>query len=191
MGELALTSGFNNDQINLIKQQVAPGVTDGELALFLAVCQRTGLDPFSKQIYSIRRKGKMVIQTGIDGYRAIADRQGNYAGSDEPIFDEKLSEYQMRNLKRTKPLTATVTVYKVVAGVRCPFTATASWDSYCPPPDNNQDSMWRKFPFLMLAKCAEALALRKGWAAQMSGVYTDAEMQQAGGEFVDVGNGQS
>jgi phage recombination protein Bet len=182
------THGLNPEQVDLIKRTICAGATNDELALFIAICNRTGLDPFSKQIYAIRRTSKgvsrMVIQTGIDGYRAIADRQNNYAGSDEPLFNDGQTEYQML-VSKAPILTATVTVYKVVSGVRCPFTATANWDSYCPV--SGQDSMWQKFPFLMLAKCAEALALRKGWATQLSGLYTDAEMQQSGKpEYVEV-----
>lgn len=171
------------DQVELIKRTYCKGASDDELALFLNVAKRTGLDPFSRQIYAVFRKDKqtgkdvMTIQTGIDGYRQIADRQGNYAGSDDPTFNEGLSEFAMRKSGESI-LTATVTVWKIVAGVRCPFTATAGWDSYCPAYESLQ-RMWKQFPYLMLAKCAEGLALRKGWAAQMSGVYTDAEMQQA------------
>lgn len=180
---LTQATAWGPDQVDLIKRTICKGGSDDDLLLFMAVCQRTGLDPFSKQIYAVFRKDyktgreTMCIQTGIDGYRQIADRQGNYAGSDDPLYNLGHSEYQMRSAGESV-LTATVTVWKLVGGVRCPFTATAGWDSYCPKPPS--DKMWIQFPFLMLAKCAEALALRKGWAAQISGVYTDAEMQQAG-----------
>lgn len=186
MTELAVIqpgSYFSDSQLDLLKTQICPGATDGELALFTAICQRTGLDPFSRQIYAIQRwdnkanRYKMVIQTGIDGYRQIADRQANYAGSDEPLFNDGLTEYQMRASGQKLPVTASVTVYKLIAGVRCPFTATAAWESYYP--GDKQGQMWLKFPYLMLAKCAEALALRKGWAAHMQGVYVQEEMQQA------------
>ena len=84
----ALTT-FNPSQLELIKNQIAKGCTDAEIEYFIGVCQRTGLDPFQRQIYAIRRKDnkveKMTIQTGIDGYRLIADRTGRYAGSDDPI----------------------------------------------------------------------------------------------------------
>ena len=63
------------DQVELIKSQIAVGATDDELKLFLHVADKSGLDPLSKQISFIKRSGKMTIQTAIDGFRSIADRQ--------------------------------------------------------------------------------------------------------------------
>lgn len=164
--------GFEPSKVQLIKSLVADGATDNELALFLYTAQRTGLDPLAKQIYCIKRQGKMTIQAGIDGYRLIADRTGKYAGNDDPVFGP---DHQVGNT--TAPTSATVTVWKLVGGVRCPFTSTARWSEYCP--GGNQAFMWHKMPYLMLGKCAEALALRKAFPAELSGIYTDAEMDQA------------
>lgn len=164
---------FSQDQIELIKNTVAKGASNDELSLFLHQCKKTGLDPLSKQIYFQKRGGKMTILTGIDGYRLIAHRSGLYAGADPTIFDNE-----------EDPKKATVTVYKIVAGVRCPFSATARWEQYFP--GDAQGFMWRKMPHLMLEKCAEALALRKAFPAELSGVYTDAEMEQADRPIVTV-----
>ena len=70
-----------------------------------------------------------------------------------------------------------MTVYKIVGGQRCGFTATARWDQYFP--GEKQGFMWKKMPHLMLGKCAEALAIRKAFPAELSGLYTQEEMQQA------------
>jgi len=170
-------SGFSRGEIDLIKETVAKGATDLELKLFLADAKRRGLDPFARQIYCIPRGGKMTIQTSIDGFRLIADRSGAYAGSDDASFVEDDGD-----LKR-----ASVTVYKMVQGQRCPFTATARWDEYC---QKGGAGLWDKMPYNMLAKCAEALALRKAFPAELSGIYTHDEMMQAGGPIIDHATGE-
>lgn len=166
-------SKFTKSQVDLIKATIAKGASDDELKMFLYVCQRTGLDPFTKQIHLVprwdSRLGKEVRMpiVGIDGLRSIAERTDNYAGNDDPIYDDE-----------AKPNKATVSVYKIVQGQRVAFTATARWSQYCPP--ENQAFMWNKMPHLMLGKCAEALALRKAFPAVMSGLYVAEEMAQAG-----------
>ena len=159
-------------QVDLIKSQIAKGATDDELKLFLHVADKSGLDPLSRQIYFIKRSGKMTIQTGIDGFRAVADRTGQYVGSSDPVFEEN----------GEIPSKATVTVNKVVGGVVGNFTATARWEEYYP--GKSQGFMWDKMPHTMLGKCAEALALRKAFPAQLSGLYTGDEMDQAGDQGI-------
>lgn len=166
------------DQIEVIRDQVAPKATDAELALFLNVAKASGLDPFRKQVYAIHRYDKqrgqvMTIQTGIDGYRVIAERTGAYMGNDDPVFTYEDST-------RPYPTTATVTVWKLVAGQRCAFTATARWKEYVATKrDGSPQAMWAGKPHVMLAKCAEALALRKAFPGDLSGLYTKEEMDQA------------
>jgi phage recombination protein Bet len=169
--EVMKYDNITSEQVDLIKSQVAVGATDNELRLFLYVADKSGLDPVTKQIYFIKRGGKMTIQTAIDGFRAIADRTGQYSSSDEPIFEEI----------GNNPVKATVTVGKVVQGVEGKFTASARWSEYYP---EKNAFMWDKMPHTMLGKCAEALALRKAFPAQLSGLYTGDEMDQAGKEGI-------
>lgn len=156
---------FTPQQVALIKRQIAQGATDDELDLFIEVCKGTGLNPFMKQIYAIKRGDKMTIQTGIDGYRLLAARTGELAGIDDAAYDTE---------DESHPGRASVTVWRFMQGQRVPFTATARWREY-----SAENSMWKKMPYLMLAKCAEALALRKAFPAELSGVYTAEEMSQA------------
>lgn len=171
---------LSREKIELIKQTVAKGATDLELELFLHACKRTGLDPLMKQVYAIKRwsnadkREVMAFQTGIDGYRLIADRTGRYAGSDEPTYIVGSDGF---------PEVASVTVYKMFDGQRCAFSASARWKEYVQVNrEGKPTSMWVKMPFLMLGKCAEALALRKAFPAELSGVYTHEEMMQADNE---------
>lgn len=165
--------GFTRERIDLIKRTVAKDATDDELQMFLNQANKMGLDPLTKQIYFQKYKNrktgewKVTIIVGIDGYRVTAARTGLYAGSDDAVFDDPKN-----------PTIATVTIYKMVGGQRCPFTASARWNEYCPQPP--QDHMWRKMPNTMLAKCAEGLALRKAFPAELGGAYIKEEMDQAG-----------
>jgi phage recombination protein Bet len=167
---------FNNEQVALIKSQIAPKATDSELKLFLYQAQRTGLDPLTRQIYCIHRKQKqgdnwiekMTVQTAIDGFRVIAERSGDYGGQDEPEFIEKDG----------KIICCKVKVYKFRGDQRYQASVgVAYWDEYVP--QSGQDHMWRKMPHTMISKVAEALALRKAYPQDLSGLYTTEEMQQA------------
>jgi len=177
LNNIELPQGFSLEQAKLIKTAIAKDATDEEFSLFLYTAQRTGLDPLTKQIHLVRRKVKqsdgsfktiMSVQTGIDGYRTIAERTGQLAGIDDAVYDTE---------EASSPNKATVTVYKMINNQRCPFTATARWKEYYP--GETHGFMWSKMPYLMLAKCAEALALRKAFPNDLSGIYTNEEMHQA------------
>lgn len=177
---------FSDSQVRLLKSTILDEQTSNdELALFSLVCGRTGLDPFARQIYGIRRKGKLTFQTSIDGYRLIADRTQKYAGSDDAIFDEGLNLYQHLLTDRKQPTVATVTVWKLVDGIRCPFTASASWSQYSQAYNGKLTETWAKMPHLMLSKCAESLALRKAFPAELSGIYTSEEFPAEQESFGD------
>lgn len=166
---------YSREQLDQIKDVYAKGASDVEFANFILVSVRTGLDIFKKQIYLVKRwdsrLGKDVFtpQAGIDGFRSVAERTGNYAGNDDPIFK---GEVVVKAIKG--PADAMVTVYKIVQGVRCPFTATARWSEYYP--GEKIGFMWHTKPYLMLGKCAEALALRKAFPNIIQGFYETAEM---------------
>lgn len=160
---------------------IPKGTPPDVIVFFSKSCAETRLSPFKRQVHLIKRWSKdgdrYTVQTGIDGYRAIANRTGLYAGNDQYLFDEGINEYSMLTSNRKRPTTATATVYKAVGGVRCPFTASCHWDEYYP--GEKQGFMWDKMPFLMLGKCAESLALRKAFPEELAGLYTDEEMAQA------------
>lgn len=163
---IASKSPWTEQQVALITNTVAKGATPDELKLFLYTASRTGLDPLTRQIHFVKRGGQMTVQTGIDGYRAIAERSGTLAGIDDAVFDSE---------DGPRPNKASVTVYRLINGERVPFTASARWSEYAV----EGGFMWKKMPYLMLAKCAEALALRKAFPNDLTGLYTNEEMQQA------------
>ena len=159
------------EQTQLISSTIAPGCSPDELKLFAYACQRTGLDPFSKQIYAIKRAGKMTIQAGIDGLRAIAERSGQLDGS-ETFWCGEDGQWQDVWLAAKPPAAAKTIIHR--KGSNHAFTGVARFADY-----NAGQGLWSKMPAAMIAKCAEALALRKAFPANLSGVYTTDEMEQA------------
>ena len=157
------------DQQKLISSTIAPGCTPDELKLFAYACQRTGLDPFSKQIYAIKR-GKMTIQVGIDGLRSIAERTGQLDGSETYWCGEE-GDWKDVWLGKAPPAAAKTIVYRKGSGH--PFVGVARFQDY-----NAGQGLWSKMAAAMLAKCSEALALRKAFPADMSSLYTADEMEQ-------------
>lgn len=184
---------WTQEQVNLVTRTVAKGATPDELSLFFLVAKRAGLDVFTKQVHFVKRKVKQgndyvevgTVQTGIDGYRAIAEKSGQLAGIDDVVYDLEGDDYE-------HPNKATVTVWRMVSGQRVSFTASARWSEYVQTYYNKTkgehviSGLWAKMPYLMLGKCAEALALRKAFPNDLSGIYTHEEMDQAAAEVVDA-----
>lgn len=173
---LAITedqSYWSPQQLSALKQLGLAQADAGDLAFFFHQAQRTGLDPFARQIYMINRGGKYGIQTSIDGFRIIAQRSGEYAGQTAPYWCGDDGVWKDVWLLNTPPAAAKIGVYRV--GFPEPLWAVARWDSYAVL--NNP--IWKKMPDVMLAKCAESLALRKAFPNDLSGLYTDEEMSQA------------
>jgi len=161
-GQLILTP----KHIDLIKTQIANKATKQEFELFLMMAYRTRLDPLMKQLYFIKYGDKVSYVTSIDGYRIIAHRTNEFAGTDEPKYDYD---------KNGKVTHCTVTVHKMVLGEKCGFTAKVKFDEY-----TTGQNLWKKMPETMIAKVAEAHALRKAFPQDLSGIYTTDEMDQAG-----------
>lgn len=159
-----------------IRQTVARDCTsEANLAMYLHDCERQGVHPLDRLIHYTENKGKYTPITSIDLFRARASEPGDHAGTDDPVYQGEPC---------TPTFSATVTVYRIVHGQRCAWTATARWAEYYP--GDGKGFMWRKMPYLMLGKCAEALCLRKAFPRQLHGLYVREEMDQAAIEVAEV-----
>lgn len=175
--ELAVRStttalAFDAGQRKLIRDTFASGASEQEFAALIAVAERRGLDPFLRQVYFVQRwdsqKSCMVwaVQVSIDGLRGIAQKTGLYDGQDEPEF-----EYDAKGgLKSCR-----VRVYR--KDWSRPSVAVAHWGEYAQKKkDGSLTAFWAGKPHIMLAKCAEALAIRKAFPEDTGGIYTAEEM---------------
>lgn len=179
--ELTPPMEFNSTQIELLKRTICVGGTDDELKLFTWQCQRTGLDPFARQIYAIKRwdsnqkKLVMAVQTSIDGFRLIAERTGKYRGQEPTLWCGTDGVWRDVWISKEKPVAAKVGVLK--QGFDKPCYAVALFSEYAQyKKDGGLTNMWDTKPAIMISKCAEALSIRKAFPQELSGLYTSDEM---------------
>ena len=195
---------FDQKQVAALRTLgVSPDTSNADLAVFFHQARRTGLDPFAKQIYLMSRRTKKwdpqtrqeswetksTIQTGIDGYRLIARKAAAKQGTDYdygPVewCDSEGNWTDVWLHPGEAPIAARVTLY--VGEKNKQFPAIAHYSEYVQTKsDGSPNQMWQKMAASQLAKCAEALALRKAFPLDLSGIYTDDEMQQA--DIEDLG----
>jgi phage recombination protein Bet len=159
-----------DEQLDLVRRTIAQGATDAELKLYLYDCARHGVHPLDRLLHFTKRGDRYTPVTSIDLMRMRAHDTGECLGISDAAFDQQLPP-------PAPPYAAVVTVKRLVQGQVAEFTATARWAEYYP--GDAQGRMWKKMPHTMLGKCAEALALRKGFPKQLAGLYAREEMDQA------------
>jgi len=188
---LASTYGLTPERVTVIRNVICLDATDDELEFFLATCQRLQLDPLARQIWFVKRRQKTEDahgneiwidvgkpETSIDGFRTVAERSGQYKGQAPIEWCNSAGHWTEVWLSDTPPSAARASIYR--DGFLHPMTAVAHWNEYCPVIKTKSGSfipqMWRKMAANQLSKCAEALAFRRAFPRDLSGVYTDDEM---------------
>jgi phage recombination protein Bet len=182
------TLEFTPLQMDLIRKTLCPhGISDSDFQLFIETAKRKRLDPFSRQIYVATRRTKNndgtwnirhVPEATIDGFRAIAQRTGEYQGQTGPYWCGKDGVWKDVWTADEPPAAAKIGALR--KGFLEPLVAVADWKGYVQTTTQGVGHMWKKLGPTMLAKCAEALALRRAFPDELGGIYTTEEMMQAG-----------
>lgn len=164
---------FDEKKLSLIRQAMCKDATQEEFEVFIEICKSTQLNPLFKQIYFIKRGGKPTHQTSIDGLRLIADRTKRYMPGRESTYTYDSKGSLISATSYIKKLAYDGTWHEVAS--------TAFFQEY-----SAGTGQWPKMPHVMLAKCAEALALRRAFPADMNGLYSKEEMEQADAPKTDM-----
>lgn len=185
----ALTVQSEERMIDVMRASLYPGAKPDSIRMVMGYCAARNLDPLRKPVHIVPMwvkepgsdKGAMqdVVMPGIALYRIEAARTGEYAGKSEPIFGPMMTQ-KLGGADVSFPAWCKVTVYRMVNGQRCEFTALEYWlENYATAKRDSDapNSMWKKRAFGQLAKCAEAQALRMAFPEATGGEATAEEME--------------
>ena len=188
----AAKAHFGEERFALLRDTIGRDLTAPELAMFLEVAMGKKLDPFARQIHAVKRKQRrklpsgawvddwvMTIQTGIDGFRVIAQRTGRYAGQRGPLWCGDDGAWTDVWLRKVPPRAAKVEVLR--KDFTEPLVGVALWDEYAQTFEKDGErrlmGLWATHPSVMIAKCAEAVALRRAFPEDLAGLYASEEMK--------------
>jgi phage recombination protein Bet len=165
---------FSAEQTQMIRDSYANGATESEFKVLLEVAKLRRLNPLLRQVHFVSRWNKKLnrnvwtAQVSIDGLRAIAERTGKYDGQDEPEFELNA---------QGRIVSCKVKIYR--KDWSRPAVGVAYWAEYVQKYNDEPTKFWADMPHVMIAKCAEAIAIRKAFPEDASDLYVDEEMQQA------------
>jgi phage recombination protein Bet len=184
---------WTREVMELCKRQVCPkGVSDDEFSVFIAQCQATGLNPFTKEAYcvprnvKVSRKGEQdrwetihTFQPGIDGARARAGRFPDFHSSTSAaVYELDQCEVDVdagkvaHKFNPCKPRGKLVGAWgKVTKTHGAPIVVWLPVGSR-----SGSSQFWQADAGSMLAKCSEMAALRKAYPVQFSGVLVREEL---------------
>ena len=150
---------WTEEKVKLLKDSYARELNTVQFQVFLEIAKSRNLNPFTKQIYAIKYGNTVNYIVGIDGFRDIAHRTGQYLGSS---FTDELDD-------KGNVIAISCTVKKLTQGQTGEFTSRVLMKEF-----NSKKSQWAARPYQMLRKVAEAHAIRQAFS-EAEGLYAAEE----------------
>lgn len=175
--------GITQVKWEVLTKQIFPNAKDQEIIeLAIKYCHARKLDVMKKPVHIVQiwdaSQGKYVetIWPGINELLSTAHRTGLFAGKDAAVFGPEV-EFEFKNTKFKAPETASVTVYRIVDGIKCGYTEEVYFIEKVALSKGLPNRMWKTSPKQQLAKCALAASLRVAFPEEIGGEPTAEEME--------------
>ena len=169
--ELAMSvSGLNGGQIEVLRRTICRKFTTDQLLLYVAICSRRGVDPFTEAYGFPNSDGGLAFGLRIDGMRSLAMRTGEYAS-------RKVETVWLQPGKEgDKPILVGARATIQRKGMSDPVVEEAWVDEY--RKTGPLAFGWNTYPETMIRKVAESKALRAAFPDALGGIYEPAEIQE-------------
>lgn len=178
--KIGSVTDYTSEQVAIIKNTVAKGVTDTELAYFLSCCKTIGLNPFVKEIWCYKdHKNNLITFAGRDGFLSIAQRDKRWNGlfSCEVRQEDKF-EIGIDNGKpfithiKSNSNSPIIGAYCYILPKNCdiPTIEYVQFSVY-----NKNQYIWKSHPADMIKKVAELHALKKAFG--ISGLQSEYDFE--------------
>ncbi len=187
--EAVARRGITEAQWRTLANNLFPGAATGSVLMVWDYCAARSLDPMKKPCHIVpmevknsatdRYEWRDVVMPGIYEYRITAHRTGDYLGHDDAIYGP-----EKETLGVTAPEWCKFVVYRwnAKAQQKVPFPVTVFFAEVVATRKDREtrvvtaNARWTRAPKQMLAKCAEAAALREAFPEEIGSLPTADEM---------------
>ena len=188
--KISKLTGFTVEQIAVVKNTVAKGTTDTELAYFLSVAKTVELSPFNKEIWCYKdNRGNVIVLTGRDGFLKKAQSSPLWNGitsfsvhkNDKfsmDISDGHVKISHQPNFAEPGEILGAYAIAKP-KGVELPTIEWAKFSTY-----NKGQFVWKSHPDDMIKKVAEVHALRKAYG--ITGLQSEYDFDVKNGIVTEI-----
>lgn len=184
-------TGYSPENIAIIKNTVAKGTSDTELAYFLTFCNSIDLNPFRREVWCYKdNTGNLVMFAGRDGFLTIGQRDTRWTGMlsayvcENDEFELDMVAGEVKHKIKAKDRGKLLGAYAIIKpkGLEYPTIAWADFAIY--DRSNINAKSWKSNPDAMIQKVAEAHALKKAFGISGLQVAEDYQIIRQDGHDV-------